>query len=58
MLNPLSQARDQTRILMDPSQIRFRCGMMGIPKHFLNWLKIKLKKKKKVEPMLSFPFYG
>ena len=29
ILNPLSQARDQIRILMDTSQIRFHCTTMG-----------------------------
>ena len=28
----LSEARDQTRILMDTSHIRFCCSTMGIPK--------------------------
>ena len=29
ILNPLSEARDQTRDLMVPSQICFLCAMMG-----------------------------
>ena len=29
--NPLSEARDQTRNLMVPSRIRFRCAMIGTP---------------------------
>ena len=29
ILNPLSKARDQTRNLMVPSQIRFHCATMG-----------------------------
>ena len=29
ILNPLSEARDGTRVLMDMSRIRFRCAMMG-----------------------------
>ena len=29
--HPLSEARDQTCILMDTSQIRFCCAMMGTP---------------------------
>lgn len=29
--NPLSEARDQTCNLTAPSQIRFRCAMMGTP---------------------------
>ena len=31
ILNLLSEARDQTSVLMDASQIRFCCAMMGIP---------------------------
>ena len=31
ILNPLSEARDQTHNLMVPSQIRFRCAMTGTP---------------------------
>ena len=31
ILNPLSDARDQTCILMDVSQIHFCCTMMGTP---------------------------
>ena len=31
ILNPLSEARDQTRNLLVPSQIRFCCATMGIP---------------------------
>ena len=31
ILNPLSEARDQTRILMVPSQIRFCCTLTGTP---------------------------
>ena len=31
ILNPLHEARDQTCNLMVPSQIRFRCTMMGTP---------------------------
>ena len=29
--DPLSEARDQTSILMDASQIHFRCTTMGTP---------------------------
>ena len=29
ILNPLSEARDRTCVLMDPSQIHFCCAMMG-----------------------------
>ena len=29
--DPLSKARDRTRILMDTSQIRFHCAIMGTP---------------------------
>ena len=32
ILNPLSKAGDQTRDLMVPSGIRFRCAMTGTPK--------------------------
>ena len=31
MLNPPSEARDQTLNLIDASQIHFRCATMGIP---------------------------
>ena len=31
ILNPLSEARDQTRNFMVPGQIRFCCAMMGTP---------------------------
>ena len=31
ILNPLSEARDRTHNLMDPSQIRFCCAMTGTP---------------------------
>ena len=31
ILNPQSQARDQTCILMEPGQIHFRWAMMGTP---------------------------
>ena len=37
ILNPLSEARDQTRNLMVPSRIRFHCAMTGTPgAHVLN----------------------
>ena len=29
--SPLSEARDQTRVLMDTSRIRFSCATMGTP---------------------------
>ena len=29
--DPLSEARDRTRILMDTTQIRFRCAIVGTP---------------------------
>ena len=35
ILNPLNKARDQTRILMDTSQIHFHCTTMGTPKVFI-----------------------
>ena len=31
ILNPLSEARDPTRNLMDPCQIRLRCTTTGTP---------------------------
>ena len=31
ILNPLSEARDQTCILMDTNQIHFHCATMGTP---------------------------
>ena len=31
ILGPLSEARDRTLILMDASQVRFRCATMGTP---------------------------
>ena len=31
VLNPPSEARDRTHILMDPSQVRYRRATMGIP---------------------------
>ena len=33
ILNPLRKARDQINILMDPSQVRYRCNMKGTPTH-------------------------
>ena len=30
-LNPLSEARDRIRVLLDTSQIRFRCATTGTP---------------------------
>ena len=33
ILNPLSEARDQTRNHMVPSRIHFRCTTMGTPTH-------------------------
>ena len=33
ILNPLSEARDQTQNLMVPSGICFRCATMGIPQN-------------------------
>ena len=35
ILNPLSEARDQTRILMDTSRIHFYCATMGTPSFVL-----------------------
>ena len=31
ILNPLSKARDRTRVLIDTSQIRFLCARTGTP---------------------------
>ena len=42
ILNPLSEARDQTCILMVPSRIRFRCAMTGTPYKLL-YLSVNLK---------------
>ena len=37
IFNPLSEAWDQTCVLMDPSQIPFHCAMMGTPnKQYFN----------------------
>ena len=38
ILNPLSEARDQTHILMIPSRICFRCATMGTPLELLDAL--------------------
>ena len=38
--DPLSQAGDQTCILMDTSQIRFHCTTMGTSENFYKRLKI------------------
>ena len=35
ILNPLSEARDQTPNLTVPSWIRFCCAMMGTPEHYI-----------------------
>ena len=35
ILNPLSEARDQTHDLIVPSQIHFYCATMGTPKAIL-----------------------
>ena len=35
VLNPLSKARDRTRIPMDTSQIHFCCATRGLPKVYL-----------------------
>ena len=35
MADPLSEARDQTRFLMDTSQIHFRCATTGMPCIFI-----------------------
>ena len=34
ILNPLSEARDQTRILMDTIRVCFCCAMTGTPSHY------------------------
>ena len=39
ILDPLSEARDQTHIFRDASQVRSHCATTGIPKLFLNDLK-------------------
>ena len=36
ILNPLSEARDRTPILMDPSQIHYHWATMGTPKALLS----------------------
>ena len=33
VLNPLSEARDRTHILMDTSQVRFHCATTGVPRN-------------------------
>ena len=38
ILNPLSEARDQTCILMDTSQIHFCCATTGTPRHWVLYL--------------------
>ena len=43
ILSPLNEARDRSCNLMDPSQIHFRCAMMGPPSllfFLLHWLKV------------------
>ena len=35
ILNPLSEAKDRTYVLMDPSQIHFHCAMVGTPQPLL-----------------------
>ena len=41
-LNPLREARDGARILMDPSRIHFCCTTMGTPKSCLLLINIYL----------------
>ena len=41
--DPLSEARDQTRILMDTSQTHFRCATMGTPKYKNEGSKLQLR---------------
>ena len=48
ILNPVREARDQTRNLMVPSQIHFRCTTMRTPKLFLSI------KKEGMLPMTSY----
>ena len=44
ILNPLSEVRDRTCVLMDTSQIRFHCTTMGTPGiTFLPWLVLPLQ---------------
>ena len=43
ILNPLSEARDRTCVLMDPSQIRFCRAMTGTPHSFLKKIYIGVK---------------
>jgi len=43
ILNPLSEARDQTHVLMDTSQVSYYCAAMGTPN--LIFLKAKQNKK-------------
>jgi len=36
ILNPRSKARDRTRVLMDPSRVRYCCAMMRTPRFIFN----------------------
>ena len=55
LLNPLSEARDRTCILMDTNQIRFHCATMGTPKKEI-FLTLKIEEKKKSSSPGSFYF--
>ena len=52
ILNPLSEARDQTCNLMVPSQIRFRCVTMGTPSKTF-YIKGCLTSGEAIETLLS-----
>ena len=52
--DPQSEARDQSRILMDTSWIRFRCTTMGTPYHFNNKICVNLD----IFSTFQFPFWA
>ena len=45
IFNPLSKARDRTRNLMAPSQIRFHCAKMGTPKNIFKKIVVLNQKR-------------